>query len=147
MNLVWVIGGPEDRSRRRILAATPLALAVIGAGCGPRDPRVTIVGTVTFDGKPLSRGQIIFMPEDASLRAEGATITDGSFTIRVRKGPHRVEINAEVEETRNAGPNALPEPGIVSRSIIPPRYNEKSTLSFDVQSEKDKPLFELTSEK
>ena len=129
------------------VAAVALVAAATATGCSPRDPRVTIQGQVMLDGKPLSEGQVIFRPEDKALRAEGAAVKDGGFKIRVHKGPHRVEINAQVEETRNAGPNALPEAGIVSRSIIPPRYNEKSTLSFDVQSAQDKPAFDLTSDK
>jgi hypothetical protein len=152
MNLVADIGGraedprPVHRSRRRVLCAVAIAVGMIGAGCGPRDPRVTIQGTVALDGKPLARGQVVFTPADTSLRAEGAEVKDGGFTIRVRKGPHRVEINAEAEERRAAGPNAPPEAGITYRSHIPPRYNEKSTLSFDVQSAQDKPAFDLTSE-
>jgi hypothetical protein len=138
---------PADRSRRRILAAAALAVGFIGAGCGQRDPRVTIQGTVAFDGKPLTQGQVVFVPDNTALRAEGATVKDGGFTIRVHKGPHRVEINAEVKERRDTGPDAAPEAGITTRSIIPPRYNEKSTLMFDVQSAQDKPAFDLTSDK
>jgi hypothetical protein len=131
----------------RSVAAVALVAAATATGCSPQDPRVTIEGQVMLDGKPLSEGQVIFRPEDKALRAEGAAVENSGFKIRVHKGPHRVEINAQVEEKRNAGPNAPPEAGIVSRSIIPPRYNEKSTLTFDVQSAKDKPVFELTSEK
>ena len=130
-----------------MLAVAAVAMSVAVAGCGPRDPRVTIQGTVTLDGRSLSQGQVVFMPANKSLRAEGAAVKDGGFTICVHKGPHRVEINAQVEERRDAGPNAPPEAGIAMRSIIPPRYNEKSTLTFDVQSAQDKPTFDLTSDK
>ncbi|NBT76740.1 MAG: hypothetical protein EBT15_12400, partial [Betaproteobacteria bacterium] len=34
--------------------------------------------------------------------------------------------------------------GCGDSSIIPPEYNEKSTLSCDVQSAKDKPAFDRT---
>jgi hypothetical protein len=46
---------------------------------------------------------------------------------------------------RPAAPGALPEAGIVVWSIIPARYNEKSTLSYNVQSASDRPAFDLTS--
>jgi hypothetical protein len=152
MNLVSTVDGsakdprPVGRACRRILSAAVLAVGVSGAACGPSDPRVTIQGAVALDGKPLREGQVVFLPVDKSLRAEGAQVKDGGFTIRVCKGPHRVEINAQVEERRAASPNAPPEAGITTRSIIPPRYNEQSTLSFDVQSAKDKPAFDLTSD-
>jgi hypothetical protein len=72
-------------------------------------------------------------------------VKDGKFTIRVHKGPHRVEIHAQVEERQATVADAPPEAGNTLRSIIPAEYNETSTLSFDVQSAKDRPAFDLSS--
>ena len=118
------------------------------ASCGPRDPRVTIHGTVSLDGQPLSEGEIVFTPDDPALRAEGATINHGSFTIRVLKRPHRIGIRAYLAEKREVDPNAPPGASseFTTRSIIPTRYNDKSTLSFTVESSKDRPRFDLTSD-
>lgn len=122
-------------------------------GCSRGDPRVTIHGTVALDGNPISTGQVIFLPHDSTLPAAGATLKDGLFTVLVHKGLHRVKVEAYAEErispssSESLGPNALPEADIVYRSLIPPRYNEKSTLSLDVQSAKDKPAFDLTSDR
>ena len=137
----------EIRTRRHLLAAAAVGMLTLLVSCGPRDPRVTIQGTVSLDGKPLPGGQVVFIPKNTAIRAEGAAVRDGGFTIRVHKGPHRVEINAAAAEQRNVGPNAPPEAGVVTRSVIPPRFNEKSTLTFDVQSARDKPAFQLTSDK
>lgn len=127
-----------------MLCAACIALT----GCGRHDPRVTIQGTVSLDGQPLSEGEVVFMPDDPALRAEGATITGGSFTIRVLKGPHRIAIQAHVAEKRKLVPGAPPgaSPEFDSRSIIPARYNDKSTLSFTVESSRDRPRFDLTSD-
>jgi hypothetical protein len=135
------------RSQCQIFMLCAVGLAF--AGCGPRDPRVTIHGTVSLDGQPLSEGQIIFRPEDSSLRAEGGAIKNGEFTIHVFKGPHRIAINAQVAEKRKVDPNAPPgtSPEVEYRNIIPARFNEKSTLSCTVESAKDRPRFELSSEK
>lgn len=65
----------------------------------------------------------------------------------VPQGPHRVKVEASAEERRTIRPDELTEFAVTYRSIIPPRYNEKSTLTFDVQSAKNKLVFELTSEK
>ena len=117
-------------------------------GCGPLDPRATIHGTVSLDGKPVANGQVIFIPADSKLAAAGSALKDGSFTVVVHKGPHQVKVEASVEERRSPNPNAPPEEaGVTYRSIIPPRYNEKSTLTFDVQSAQDKPAFDLTGDK
>jgi hypothetical protein len=56
-------------------------------------------------------------------------------------------VEASAEERRTIRPDELTEFAVTYRSIIPPRYNEKSTLTFDVQSAKNKLVFELTSEK
>ena len=116
-------------------------------GCGPRDPRVTIQGTVSLDGKPVSTGQVIFISTDSKLAAAGSALKDGQFTVVVHKGRHQVKVEAYAEERRTPAPNEPPEATVTYRSIIPPRYNEKSTLTFDVQSAKDRPAFDLTSDK
>jgi len=108
---------------------------------------ITIHGMVTLNGKPLASGQAIFIPDNPSRGASGAAIKDGIFTIKVYKGSNRVEINGQETEQRPVAPGAPPEAGVVSKSIIPSRYNEKSTLTCDVKSEKDRPAFELTNEK
>ncbi len=134
------------RIRLIVFVAASLSCLMLG-GCGPRDPRLTIRGRVSLDGKPVSTGQVVFIPVDSAVAAAGAAILDGEFTIMVLQGPHRVKVEAYAEERRTTTPNDPPESAVTYQSIIPPRYNEKSTLSFDVQSEKDKPVFELTSEK
>jgi hypothetical protein len=135
------------RAGLHFVAAVALVAAATAPGCGPRDPRLTIRGRVLLDGKPVSNGQVIFIPVDSTVAAAGAALHDGEFTIVVLQGPHRVKVEASAEERRTTAPDEPPEFAVTYRSIIPPRYNEKSTLSFDVQSAKDKPLFELTSEK
>lgn len=126
--------------------AASLSCLTLG-GCGPRDPRLTIRGRVSLDGKPVSTGQVVFIPVDSAVAAAGAAIHDGEFTIVVLQGPHRVKVEAYAEERRTPAPNEPPEAAVTYRSIIPPRYNEKSSLSFDVQSAQDKPAFDLTSDK
>jgi len=90
--------------------------------------------------------QVIFIPTDSKLAAAGSLLMDGLFTVVFHKGPHQVRVEAYAEERRVIGPNELPGPIITYTSIIPPRYNEKSTLTFDVQSAKDTPIFHLTSD-
>jgi hypothetical protein len=56
-------------------------------------------------------------------------------------------VEAYEEERRKPARNDPPELAVTYRSIIPPRYNEQSTLTFDVQSVSDRPAFDLASEK
>lgn len=132
---------------RRFLFAAAFVLSLLPMGCGPRDPRVTIRGSVSLDGKPVSSGQVIFIPSESTLTAGGGALKDGQFTVLVHRGSHRVKVEAYAEERRTTDPNEPPESAVVYRSIIPQRYNEKTTLTFDVQSPSDRPEFALTSDK
>ena len=133
--------------RRLFLAIAASVLSILPSGCGPRDPRVTIQGTVSLDGKPVSTGQVIFISTDSKLAAAGSALKNGQFTVLVHKGRHQVKVEAYAEERHTPAPNEPPEATVTYRSIIPPRSNEKSTLTFDVQSAQDKPAFDLTSDK
>ena len=148
---VWLLNpvssGPKHAPRPGPLLVAVTAAMFAAAGCGPKDPRITVQGTVTLDGQPLSDGRVGFIPDDKALGASGASIENGRFSIKVYKGPSRVEITAQQVGQRPAAPGALPEAGIVVSSIIPARYNEKSTLSYNVQSASDRPAFDLTSDK
>ena len=122
--------------------------ALLSTGCGPTGPqKITIQGMVTLDGVPVQEGQVVFIPSDPALGAAGGAIADGVFTVTTFKGPHRVEVHAQKQVTRPVPPGALPEEGITFVSIIPKRYNEKTTLTFDVRSSTDAPEFALTSDK
>jgi hypothetical protein len=110
------------------------------SACNKQGPaRITISGAVTLDGVPLKAGGVAFLPVDPALGAAGGEVVDGSFTVTVFKGPHRVEVNAlTVKPDNNEG---------VPINTIPRRYNGQTTLTFDVQSAKDQPRFDLVSEK
>ena len=68
------------------------------------------------------------------------------FKIEVYPGPHRIEVYADKKQSLPIGPNDPPELGFTLTSLIPVRYNKKSTLTFDVQSPQDRPEFALTSQ-
>lgn len=134
-----------------VLGAACLAItvaAVLSTACAPKGPgTITIRGMVILDGAPVPEGQVVFIPTDPSLGAAGGAIANGVFAITTSKGPHTVQVHAEKRLTRPVPPGAPPEAGITSVSIIPDRYNAKTTLTFDVQSPADKPEFILTSDK
>ena len=123
-----------------ILASLPIAVP----GCGPQDPRISVQGTVSLDGKPLPSGQVVFIPSGKTLGATGSAIEDGQFRILAYKGLSRVEINSVVLPGPPATDAAGGDP-VAVREIIPQRYNEQSVLSVDVQSAEDKPAFHLRS--
>jgi hypothetical protein len=96
------------RVRCLFLVGTVLGLALAGCG-GPRLGKVS--GRVTFNGKPVPTGTIMFHP-DAGPAAVGAIGPDGTYTLTTIKsgdgavvGSHRVTIQATA-----VGPGSLADP-------------------------------------
>lgn len=87
-----------------LIALAVLAMAVIGCG-GSRGPvRHDVSGTVTFEGKPIESGVVVFDP-DVSKQNKGpqafARVTQGEFSTAdsgkgMVGGPHVLTISGEV---------------------------------------------------
>jgi hypothetical protein len=87
---------------RKLSAAIAAILMSLATGCGSEVDRQDISGQVTFAGKPIGYGQIMFMPETkAKLAPTGeAEIVDGRFDTSlpggrgIIPGPHQVRVTA-----------------------------------------------------
>ena len=122
--------------------------SLFACGCGSRVAPSTypVSGVVTFDGVPIEKGDIIFRPTDGKVGADAGVITAGKFSFRSKPGTKAVQIAAprEVPGTTTTGIDGKPTP--VYEQYIPARYNEKSTLSAEVQKSGGNDFrFELTS--
>jgi hypothetical protein len=98
-------------------------------GCGPRTGSVS--GKVTVDDAPLKKGIIVFADEKGGTVT--ANIVDGQYEIRSSVGRQRVQISEEIageKRKEHNGPNAAWVE--VTKEGLPPRYNSKTELSFDV---------------
>lgn len=121
----------RSRTRRRT-AGLAVGLAAI-SGCFPSG-RVTSTGSVTFDGRPVETGAIVFLPLDRGTTVEGAAIEAGRFRITGRPGKRRVQIRG----TRVVDPDKVPRTmarfeGVpVHEDYIPAVYNVESTLEVEV---------------
>lgn len=77
-------------SRHWLLIA--LAMLVTSGGCGSSDkgpPRYTVSGTVSFEGKPVPKGFITFLPDTSKGNkgpGGGAEIKAGSYRTATGKG-------------------------------------------------------------
>jgi hypothetical protein len=122
-------------------------LAASAAGCSDAGPRPVVVrGTVTFDGAPLERGDIVFEPSTPGPHgASAGTIEAGKFAFPASAGAMTVRIRA----TRPAAPGSKllgPSGQPVPENFIPPRYNRKSELTADVKADgPNEFVFELKS--
>jgi hypothetical protein len=127
-------------------ACVCLALLAVGAGCSDDDglARVVVSGSVTYDGKPVEKGQIRFVPQQGTSGPVTIDPIDGgryttTNTGGVPVGLHRVEITGyDPLEYANAptGPGSPPV-----RQRLPEKYNRKSELAVTLDADSDgKPL-------
>jgi hypothetical protein len=114
-------------------------LVFTGCDTGGVEGRGEVLGTVRLDEQPLAEGSILFQPTAGnSGPVVGATIQDGTFHIPAKKGPsigmNRIEINA-VKKTGRKIPAPPPGSGMIDElaEAIPIRYNEQSTLQWDIK--------------
>jgi hypothetical protein len=115
-----------------------LALAVMIAGCDSSGVGriVPVKGQVTYEGKPVTSGSLVFKPDSAkgnkSTFEPAATIgADGSYSLFVKEqegaplGWYHVGVVAQ-----EVNPN---DPYAQAKSLIPARYNDAATSGLAVE--------------
>lgn len=134
-----------------------LIACALAAGCGGSDyDLVPISGTVTLDGAPLAGGVINFQPfapAGATTGGPGSTArigSDGRFELATVQGApgavlgqHQVKIYSYSPESPVASDSDAGPP----QERVPPKYNYRSELTFDVPAGgSDQANFALTSD-
>lgn len=115
-----------------LLFSVGLALVMSISGCsfgsgGP--PLYTVTGTVTLDGEPLKAGSIALISENGEGGAHGGRIRDGKFELKATSGVKLVRITAPLVVD---APPGQPADEAEVLELIPPEYNQKSTLKLTV---------------
>jgi hypothetical protein len=133
-----------------IIGHAILAVAVsIAAGCGKDNGRLPLSGKVSWQGRPLENGSIVFVPAAGHRGPKiGAEIVDGSYEIETERGAtpgvYRVEVWPDTGEHPHSPTDA--RPGTTTRNpvaTIPAEYNSKSRLTAAVSAEQTTFNFEL----
>lgn len=137
--------------QRRCLVGIVILAAFVGCGYKPKlPPMAEVVGTVTLDGKPLTRGTIQFVPQGGTASeapvAVGTIDEQGRYELMTQGvkgamvGSHSVRV-----ESRAVPRN---ETDTMPPSLIPLMYNNpaESPLTFEVKADQqpntiDIPLF------
>jgi len=106
-------------------------------GCVPPDGRLSLSGTVTIDGQPLSEGNIKFIPlSGTSGPPSGTAVSAGRFAIDSAAGTFpgnfRVEITANRKTGRTIQRPPLNMPVDEYEQYLPAKYNTNSELQVDV---------------
>ena len=104
-------------------------------GCQPSKPAtVAVSGTVTWQGKPLPAGDVLFVAEDGLDVPDHDRVKDGHYQLQVKPGKKKVEIYAE----RTSGQRDPVMGQVPRQQYLPARYNTATQLRADVQAGKDK---------
>ena len=120
----------------------PILFLLLGAlfGCGSKDPfpLAPVQGTVSYQGKPLELGRVVFIPAKGTPgpQAVGKIEPDGSFRMSTANrdgaaiGQHVVTVHCRREPTPEEARNL-----VITESLIPLRYAQEDTtpLSFQVK--------------
>ncbi|QDU76019.1 hypothetical protein Pan97_30640 [Bremerella volcania] len=108
--------------------------ATLSCGCQSGDsgpPKYSVSGKVSYQGKPVEDGTIIFVPTTTGGGGQvGLPITNGTFQGEITAGAKRVMIEAS-----RPGPPVTNDLGEVHQSqdwYIPVKYNEASELTYEV---------------
>jgi hypothetical protein len=137
--------------RRTLGLIALVGLSWLGAtGCGGDDlPRQPVSGVVDFEGQPLAKGHIQFLPGESVSPpiAAGAEIVAGKYAIAradgLVPGTYTVRISAEGEPPKKKARAPQPEapgdmPGLGplnNEELIPTKYNSQTTLTATVTKE------------
>ena len=135
-------------SRTHVPGAILVAVVCAATGCGPGHPRIE--GTVTFDGVPVDGGSISFFQGtgagsdkgNAPIKAgkyviEGdraRNLTPGTYTVRI----FWIQLIGHTE-------GKYVDASAPAKQVIPPQYNDQSTLTREVTPGTNTFDFELTS--
>ncbi|MBN2296171.1 MAG: hypothetical protein JXM70_27315 [Pirellulales bacterium] len=123
-----------------VIIIVGILCTIVIQGCGGTDRLSTakVSGLVTLDGKPLSKGTVVFTPA-AGRAATGKIQPDGTFVLGTYAtsdgavlGKHQVAVVARETKSRQGGDPAAPP--ITGPSLIPERYSNSATsgLTFEV---------------
>jgi hypothetical protein len=153
--------------RRIAWSGALLIVAVSALGCGSAREFAEVEGTVTFDGKPLTEVQVVFVPDvvrgNKGNNASAFTDAEGRYRLRAERdqrdgtvlGPHRVyfvDLTAVPDLTGMPPPPGQPVrrsgPGLPLR--FPKVYTDLLETPFkdvEIKSGKQTFNFDLKSKK
>jgi hypothetical protein len=98
-------------------------------GCSGDEDLLTVdvQGEITWNGRPLRKGYIVFDSEDGAGIPSQGLILDGKYNFKACPGPKIVRIHANrTYEEVGENPQRLPI------AYIPFKYNSQSTLKANV---------------
>jgi hypothetical protein len=121
-----------NRKTMRVLVIA-CVIGMLG-GCGSKNTLVEIGGNATYDGKPIEKGLIRFLPVDGATPTAAAEIANGRYTVKVSPGKKQVQIESYKVVGQHYHRND-PNDRLLDtlEQILPDRYNVNSELTCDIE--------------
>lgn len=118
-------------------------LTVLLAGCANAPRQYDVSGAVTFQGRPVADGQIVFEDEAPAQGKWPAPIQNGRYQLKATAGSKLVRISASEATGKmlEGGMGAqIPE----RRELIPPQFNTQSQEKRTIEPKQPQTIdFEL----
>jgi hypothetical protein len=118
---------PRGGRRWALIALFGSLLSVTGCGHGDMPALGKVRGRVTFDNKPLVRALVAFQPNGNGRESFGYTDSDGKYELKyntLTMGAGVGENSVRISTQRSNDPRT---------ETVPPQYNKKTTLHYDVK--------------
>lgn len=115
-------------------------MLVFLVGCGKNGPpRAAVQGNVQFDGRPLPKGAIRFIPVEGTPGPETATeILAGKYQLAEVNGPPVGKLRVEIRSSGRVPAELVSEQAAdklstyqLPRDPVPAQYNDRSSLSVE----------------
>jgi len=103
---------------------------------------------VTVNGEPAANGAVSFSPVDGQSPTSGGKIVNGEYSVKASIGTVKVAIRVPKvvgERKLYNTPDSPIQP--LMEETLPPEYNDRTTLTFDVKPGVNEHNFELNSKK
>jgi len=120
--------------------ALTLLVAAISGGCGNGDrfQRTIVTGTITYDGQPIPKGAIWFVPTESvgnQAPTGFARIEDGRFATERAKSPITGRYTIKVTGFDGAEPTAAEKAELLSSDFLGhaifPEYVQEAEIAAD----------------
>jgi len=153
-------------TRPASLLASLLIFATLGLSCGSDDglgKRYPVSGTVTYNGTPVPKASINFVPNDPKTgRAANGSIIEGAYTLTTQEsgdgalpGQYKVTVSATETDLSKAAATAKKSGMMINQmdiakakrtNLLPSKYllPESSGLTADVKETSNTIDFKLT---
>ena len=139
--------------RRQVCVLPVCWLMVIAAGCGSGTTveLAPVHGTVTYQGKPLQQGRVVFQPDSSTPGppATAAIQPDGSYVLTTigrdgaPVGKHVVTVHCRREITREEA-TANSQVLQVGESLIPIKYSNVAQTPFHFEVREGSNEFDIS---